>query len=132
MASHQVNDMIQSSNVVARFAIAIAFLLAGCSSGDHASRSADSGAATAAPASCAANQSGLVLPDGFCATIFADSLGHVRHLAVAPNGDVYANTWSGEYYPEGHTPGGPFLVALRDTNRDGRAEVIARFGDSLA
>ena len=26
----------------------------------------------------------------------------------------------------------PFLIALRDTNRDGRADIIRRFGDSLA
>ncbi|MDQ2765896.1 MAG: PQQ-dependent sugar dehydrogenase, partial [Gemmatimonadota bacterium] len=75
---------------------------------------------------------GLTLPAGFCATIFADSLGHVRHLVVAANGDVYANTWSGKYYDDGTTPPSPFVVALRDANHDGRAEMIKRFGDSLA
>jgi len=38
------------------------------------------------------------LPAGFCATVFADGIGHARHLVVAPNGVVYVNTWSGRYY----------------------------------
>jgi hypothetical protein len=36
---------------------------------------------------------------GFCATIFADNLGHVRYLVVAPDGTLYANTWSGATFP---------------------------------
>ena len=47
---------------------------------------------------CPNDDSGLKLPDGFCATVFADGIGHARHVAVAPNGVVYTNTWSGEYY----------------------------------
>ncbi|MEP6473143.1 MAG: glucose dehydrogenase, partial [Gemmatimonadota bacterium] len=39
-----------------------------------------------APA-CAADNAGLSLPDGFCATLFADQLGIVRHLVALPNGD---------------------------------------------
>jgi hypothetical protein len=34
---------------------------------------------------CPENDSGLKLPPGFCATIFADDIGHARHLVVAPN-----------------------------------------------
>ena len=48
--------------------------------------------------SCSHDQSGLKLPDGFCATVFADGIGHARHLTVAPSGVVYVNTWSGDYY----------------------------------
>ena len=48
---------------------------------------------------CPSDDSGLKLPAGFCATIFADGIGHARHLVVAPNGVVYVNTWSGDYYP---------------------------------
>ncbi|HUQ98744.1 MAG TPA: PQQ-dependent sugar dehydrogenase [Gemmatimonadaceae bacterium] len=84
-------------------------------------------ATTSSSAACAADNGGLTLPDGFCASVFADSIGHGRHIAVNSNGDVYINTWSGEYYQTPAHPGG-FLVALRDTNRDGRADVIARFG----
>jgi glucose/arabinose dehydrogenase len=44
---------------------------------------------------CPHDDSGLELPAGFCATVFADGVGHARHLVVAPNGVVYVNTWSG-------------------------------------
>src|SRR6204780_1803996 len=47
---------------------------------------------------CASDDRGLKLPAGFCATIFADGIGHARQLVVAPNGVVYVNTWSGRYY----------------------------------
>ncbi|HEX9383500.1 MAG TPA: hypothetical protein VF908_08875, partial [Gemmatimonadaceae bacterium] len=76
---------------------------------------------------CATDNGGITLPDGFCATVFADTLGHARHIAVASNGDVYVNTWSGKYYQGATHPGG-FLIALRDTNNDGKADIIKRFG----
>jgi glucose/arabinose dehydrogenase/mono/diheme cytochrome c family protein len=41
------------------------------------------------------------------------------------------NTWSGRYYGNDQPPAGGFLVALRDTTGDGRADLIARFGDSV-
>ena len=81
---------------------------------------------------CASDNGGLTLPAGFCATIFADSIGHARHITVSSDGTVYVNTWSGEYYGNDKPPVGGFLVALRDTTGDGRADVIARFGDSMA
>jgi len=40
---------------------------------------------------------------------------------------VYVNTWSGPYY-QGPTHPGGFLVALRDTNNDGIADIVKRFG----
>lgn len=82
---------------------------------------------TASTSACAGDNGGITLPSGFCATVFADMLGHVRHIVVAPNGDVYANTWSGSSYAGPTHPGG-FLVALRDTNNDGKADIIKRFG----
>lgn len=120
---------------LARISMLGAAMLAGaCSRSSDKPPAADSGAkgAVASSTPCAGDNGGLTLPPNFCATIFADSLGHVRHLVVASNGDVYANTWSGKYYAEGTTPPHPFLVALRDSNHDGRADVIRRFGDSLA
>src|SRR5207237_7940984 len=80
---------------------------------------------------CAEDNGGITLPAGFCATVFADNIGHARHLVVAPNGVVYVNTWSGRYYGNGTRPAGGFLVALHDTNGDGRADVTRRFGDSV-
>ena len=76
---------------------------------------------------CDQGDGGLTLPQGFCASIFADNIGRVRHITVAPNGDVYANTWSSSYTDLKNAPGG-YIVALRDTNHDGRAEVVQRFG----
>jgi glucose/arabinose dehydrogenase/mono/diheme cytochrome c family protein len=113
---------------------AAAALALGCSPGDDKRVSAalgdvpgDSVQAKGAP--CPASE--LTLPQGFCATVFADSIGHARHLAVASNGTVYVNTWSGKYYGDDKPPAGGFLVALRDTTGDGRADVVARFGDSV-
>ena len=71
---------------------------------------------------CADDDGSLMLPEGFCASVVADSLGTVRHITVNENGDVYA-ALRGE--PEG---GG--IVALRDTDGDGTADVEERFGAS--
>ena len=70
-------------------------------------------------ASACTNDAGLTLPAGFCASIFADNLGHVRHMAVAPNGVLYVNTWSGSYYANSPPPAGGFLIALQDTSGQG-------------
>jgi len=81
---------------------------------------------------CPGDDGGITLPRGFCATVFADNIGHARHLVVAPNGVVYVNTWSGRYYGNDTPPAGGFLVALQDTKGSGHADVNIRFGDSLA
>ena len=77
--------------------------------------------------SCDQDNAGLTLPSGFCASVFADNLGRARHLTVAPSGDVYVNTWSSSYTELKNAPGG-FLVALRDSNHDGKADMVQRFG----
>jgi glucose/arabinose dehydrogenase len=64
--------------------------------------------------------------------VFADKLGHARHLAVAPNGVVYVNTWSGRYFQNDTPPAGGFLIALQSTNNDGHADRVTRFGTSAA
>ena len=80
---------------------------------------------------CQNDDSGLKLPAGFCATIFADNIGHARHMVVAPDGTVYVNTWSGAYYPPGETPpAGGFLVALKDKTGEGKASLTERFGET--
>jgi glucose/arabinose dehydrogenase/mono/diheme cytochrome c family protein len=80
---------------------------------------------------CPDNDSGLKLPAGFCATVFADGVGHARHMVVAPNGVVYVNTWSGRYYGNDTPHAGGFLVALQDTTGTGKANVNQRFGDTV-
>lgn len=65
---------------------------------------------------CAAGNAGLALPSGLCALAVAKGLGPVRHLVVAPDGDVFANT-------EGRG-----VLALRDTSGDGAADLVRTFG----
>ena len=79
---------------------------------------------------CPSDSAGLTLPPGFCATVFADGIGHARHMVVGPTGVVYVNTWSGEYYGHEPTRTDGFLVALKDTTGDGKANVITRFGET--
>jgi hypothetical protein len=95
---------------------------------------ADSSSAqdSAAAQPCAAENGGITLPQGFCATVFADNVGHARQMAVAANGVVYVNTWSGRYYGNDTPPPGGFLLALQDTKGDGRADVNIRFGETRA
>src|ERR1700678_1945535 len=81
--------------------------------------------------SCAHDDSGLKLPAGFCATVFAEEIGHARHLVVSPSGVVYVNTWSGDYYDFDKPHDGGFLVALQDKTGAGKADVIERFGETV-
>jgi glucose/arabinose dehydrogenase len=71
---------------------------------------------------CDPDNGGLVLPEGFCATVVASDLGPVRQLAVAPNGDLYA-ALSGE---PGDGSGG--VLAFRDPDGDGKPDQRASFG----
>jgi glucose/arabinose dehydrogenase len=80
---------------------------------------------------CPNDDTALRLPPGFCATVFADGIGHVRHLVVSPSGLVYVNTWSGRYYANDLPPAGGFLVALQDKSGRGKADVIERFGETI-
>jgi len=79
---------------------------------------------------CLNDDSGLKLPAGFCATVFADEIGHARHMVVGPSGVVYVNTWSGAYYGNAAPHAGGFLVALEDTKGAGKADVTERFGET--
>jgi glucose/arabinose dehydrogenase len=90
------------------------------------------GSATTPPRehTCDEDNGSITLPSGFCATVFADNIGHARHIAVAPSGDVYVNTWVHKDMA-GNIPTNPpggFVVALRDADRDGHAERNERFG----
>ncbi len=76
------------------------------------------------PAGCDADNGGITLPAGFCASVFADHVGGARHVAVGPNGDVYVALLSP---PAGGQSAGGILV-LRDTSHSGRANVRGNFG----
>ncbi len=63
----------------------------------------------------------FVLHAGFCAQLFADNVGPARHVVVTATGDVYVARWR-----EGSRAWG--VLALRDTNGDGRADIREEFG----
>lgn len=108
-------------------AVALAAISVAVSMADRQGNSVSASSATGSV--CSSQDSGLKLPPGFCATVFADGMGHARHLVVAPSGVVYVNTWSGRYYPPNQpAPPGGFLVALQDTTGTGKADVVKRFG----
>jgi glucose/arabinose dehydrogenase len=67
-----------------------------------------------------ADHAGLKLPDGFSALIFADDIGHARHLDVNSNGDVYVSL--------NNAKNGGGMVCLRDQDGDGRADEIKYHG----
>ena len=91
-------------------------ILPACDSG-HPGKSAENTSAR-----CDADNAGLVLPDGFCARVIADSLGFIRHLAVNGNGDVYAAMRNIRLNLGG-------IIALRDSNNDGRMDVMEKISD---
>ncbi|MEX2512224.1 MAG: c-type cytochrome [Cyclobacteriaceae bacterium] len=64
---------------------------------------------------------GLFLPDGFEAVVVVDSIGRARHLTVNKNGDIYVKLRVPNNVDEG-------VVALRDTNGDGKADIVKTFG----
>ncbi len=65
----------------------------------------------------------LTLPQGFSASILADSLGGVRHIAVTSRGDVYVKMSSTR------KTNGKGIIFLSDTNHDGRLDKKLLFGD---
>jgi glucose/arabinose dehydrogenase len=67
------------------------------------------------------DQGGLSLAPGMKAYFIAEDIGRGRHLAVNENGDIYVKL------REPHDKGG--IVALRDTDGDGRADETEYFGD---
>lgn len=70
---------------------------------------------------CDADNGGLTLPPGFCASVFAAGLGKPRHVTVSPAGDVYVAIASG-------ASAGPSFVALRDDDADGKADTTLSVG----
>jgi glucose/arabinose dehydrogenase len=103
-----------------------------CAAGSWAPARNRSAAAPAAQSQgCPNDASGLQLPAGFCATVFAEDIGHARHMVVAPSGVLYVNTWSGRYFGNDTPHPGGFLVALQDKSGNGKADAIERFGETV-
>ena len=74
---------------------------------------------TSTPADSSAAQ--LQLPPGFTATIVADSVGALRHLAVNKNGDIYVKLST--------LKDGKGIYFLSDTNGDGKMDKCIGFGN---
>ncbi len=114
-------------------AIVTSSALAACGRGGPPPHAAEALAADAPPAAapaCAPDNGGLKLPAGFCATIFADSVGSPRHIAVAPGGIVYVALQVPKRFgsERGSTAAGGVL-ALRDRDGNGRSDEVAGFGE---
>ncbi len=66
---------------------------------------------------------GIIVPQGFNVTVFADELGAGRHITVSSEGIVYVAL------RELKNNGG--IVALKDKNNDGKADITSYFGETL-
>jgi len=75
---------------------------------------------------CEPDNDGLSLPDGFCAIVFYEGTGGVRHLTVRDDGTVFVAVPDRRRGPEAG-PGG--VLVLRDGDGDGRAELSDRWGE---
>jgi glucose/arabinose dehydrogenase len=105
-------------------AAAVVILLFACTlekrKEDRRPRVTSASAGSVGASACDAN-AGVTLPAGFCATIFVDGVGAPRHLVIAPNGDVFVALMRA-------SSGGGGVLALRDTDADGRADIRESFG----
>ncbi|MDQ6887933.1 MAG: PQQ-dependent sugar dehydrogenase [Gemmatimonadota bacterium] len=108
----------------------IAFVAAaGCAGpGESAAKGVAADSVANSP-SCPGDNGGITLPAGFCATVFADSVGGARHIAVAPNGDVFVQLIAARQVSESGTSAKGGILAMRDRNRDGKADSSVLFGE---
>ncbi|WP_316740666.1 PQQ-dependent sugar dehydrogenase [Pedobacter antarcticus] len=63
----------------------------------------------------------LILPDGFSASVVADSLGALRHLAVNKNGDIFVKL--------SKLKNGNGILFLSDTDKDGKMDKTVGFAN---
>lgn len=104
------------------FAVVLAGLVgAACAAGTREVQQDTIPARQAALPACDDDNGGITLAAGFCAFVAHPGVGPARHITVAPNGDVYV-----ALRDQQEARGG--IVALRDTNGDGRLDRMERFG----
>ncbi len=101
-----------------RCAWIVLVLLTGCASAPVVVPVVEPSSRNEGDVTCAPGNGDIELPSGFCAIVFADRLGKARHLAVRDNGDVFVAI-------QGRKGG---IVALRDVDGDGAADVRESFG----
>ena len=108
-----------------RYALLLLGIMA-CSAGEQRS---------AASPQCDQGDGGITLPRGFCASVFADEVGVARHLVVTSTGDLYV-ALEDAHRPSANSThvrgenGRGGMMALRDTNADGRADIRLRINDA--
>lgn len=107
--------------------LCVPLALAACSTAVPQGSTSSDAAATLDQGSlraCETAPAGITLAAGFCAVTVVDSIGRARHIAVAANGDLFVavNNTRGRQASTGG------VVALRDTDGDGRADVTERWG----
>jgi len=98
---------------------------AGTDAGTTDAAPPDAAVADAPPVhvTCAADNGGLTLPAGFCATVFADGVGRARQIAVTPTGRVFVAVAASS-----NTANDAHVLALYDANNDGVAEQSSTIG----
>lgn len=67
------------------------------------------------------DNAGLILPKGFGAILVADNMGSTRHIAVAPNGDIFLKL--------ANTESGSGIKVLHDAEGNGKPTVSQSFGN---
>ena len=124
---HQLRSRAASSVITASVS-ALSYLTISCTdaTGPEPPATATTAGVTSAATTiqCDPDNGGLTLASGFCALVVAKDVGRARHMAVRPNGDLYVAIDNGP----GATVGG--ILALRDTDGDGRPDIQQRFGDT--
>ncbi len=119
--------MTNSTHTLARALLPLlSMAILACGDSSRSPGAADSAPAASSAAGGTAAPDTVTFPEGFRATVFADSLGTPRHMAVRANGDVYVNSRRSDKNRQ--TPAGGYIIALRDTNQDGRADRVQHFG----
>ena len=115
------NTTIGTAPIALLVAVAAAFTIAtACGSGDTSQSQTPTEVPVPDPdPSC---DRSITVPEGLCARIYHEGVGAARHLTVAPNGDVFVAIRN-----QGGQRGG--VVALRDTDGDGRADQTQAWGE---
>jgi len=78
---------------------------------------------------CDPDNGGLTVPENFCALVVADGIEGARHLDITVDGDIYIHIRGSRGRQQTADPPGRGVVALRDADGDGRAEIVQRFSD---
>src|SRR5690349_4411540 len=111
-AGTMLNTTTHANRIMGSAALGLVLAVAlGCSTPGEPQQAAS---APTSKSTCDPGNGGITLSPGFCASVFADNLGHVRHAVVGADGTLYVNIWSGRYYAGQPVPDDGFLVALED------------------